>query len=220
MPLTFLAHQAVVLPVKHRWPDHVDGVGLAVGSAMPDLWYVTTGWLYGPFGIPLWVDGHQVSAFGTTVVVPGLLLALLVRRFVLGERGPRRWVTLRSVALGGATHLPLDALEDALFRGAIAGEMALSAVLAGLAIVMLRTWWPGALRRIRRPNRVGVAVGAAGAVGSLVWAGSRWDGWMPSLFTLVDGTALAMLVGWMVTPGRRRDEPAPGDPVRMVASRR
>jgi membrane-bound metal-dependent hydrolase YbcI (DUF457 family) len=39
MPLTFPAHQAVVLPLKQRWPTHFDGVALVIGAAAPDLVY-------------------------------------------------------------------------------------------------------------------------------------------------------------------------------------
>jgi Domain of unknown function (DUF4184) len=42
MPVTFPAHQAIVLPLKLRWPG-LDGMALCIGSAAPDLGYVFQG---------------------------------------------------------------------------------------------------------------------------------------------------------------------------------
>jgi Domain of unknown function (DUF4184) len=39
MPLTFPSHQALVLPLKARWPHSFDGVALCIGSMAPDLSY-------------------------------------------------------------------------------------------------------------------------------------------------------------------------------------
>lgn len=200
MPVTFLAHQAPAFVLQRRWPQRLDGVGLVVGTIMPDVWYVTVGWLYGPLGIPLWVDGHQVSAFGTTVLIPGLVLSLLIRWAVLAERGPRWWVTAWSVALGGLTHLLLDPLSAWRFGAVPVGQAALSAPLVVASIVMLRRWWPRFADRIVPLTRTGIAIAALGAVGSVLWALTRTsDGWMPWLFTIIDGTAIALLAGWLVT---------------------
>ena len=43
MPLTFPAHQALVLPIKLRWPDRTDATALCVGAAAPDLLYAVPG---------------------------------------------------------------------------------------------------------------------------------------------------------------------------------
>ena len=130
MPFTLFAHQAPVLPVKMRWPDRFDGLGLMVGSIMPDLWYVTKGWGFGPAGIPMWVDGHPLAVQPQYCIVPGMLLTLLLRRVVmpvvpaalpkagflrlrdyrlLALSRYRWWITAYSVALGSLTHLILDA---------------------------------------------------------------------------------------------------------------
>jgi hypothetical protein len=42
MPVTFPAHQALVLPLKWRWRG-LDGVALCIGSAAPDLGYAFQG---------------------------------------------------------------------------------------------------------------------------------------------------------------------------------
>ncbi|HZM82192.1 MAG TPA: DUF4184 family protein [Candidatus Limnocylindrales bacterium] len=43
MPATIPSHQALVLPLKLRRPRRFDGVALVVGSAMPDVAYLTQG---------------------------------------------------------------------------------------------------------------------------------------------------------------------------------
>jgi len=127
VPITFLAHQAPVLPIARRWPDRFDGLALMVGSAAPDLAYVTHGW-YGPAGIPLWFNGHRLQ----NVVLLGAMASLLTavfRRVVLpvaplavGDAGSfhlhdyrslaavrhRWWVIWASAMVGIATHLALD----------------------------------------------------------------------------------------------------------------
>jgi uncharacterized protein DUF4184 len=37
MPMTFPAHQGLILPVKRRWPNSFDTLALSVGAAMPDI---------------------------------------------------------------------------------------------------------------------------------------------------------------------------------------
>jgi hypothetical protein len=129
VPFTFFAHQAPVLPLVRRRTPRWDGVALVVGSAAPDLAYVTRGWGYGPWGIPLWFDGHRPQnvaavAAGATVlawvirwwVLPVLPLALpdggrfhlRDYRFLAQER-PRWWITFLSALAGVVTHLVLDA---------------------------------------------------------------------------------------------------------------
>ena len=113
-----------------RWPDRFDGLALVVGSIMPDLWYVTKGWGYGPLGLELWIDGHQPGGFVQFILVPGVLLTLALRRYtmpvvplvlpkmgvlrlreyrLLGRSQHRLGKTVLSVAIGGATHLIFDA---------------------------------------------------------------------------------------------------------------
>lgn len=76
MPVTFPAHQAVVLPIKLRWPDRTDATAMCVGAAAPDLWYPVAG-----------VGGSAHSLAG--VVVGAVPLTLLIcwalrRRSALG----------------------------------------------------------------------------------------------------------------------------------------
>lgn len=127
MPFTFLPHQAPLLPLvgrDARW----DGVALVAGSVAPDLFYVTNGWGYGPFGWSLWFDGHAArNQFW--VVLLAVVLTVVVRRIVmpvaplalpdLGGLGIRQyaaasqhrhrwWVTVGSAAVGAASHLVID----------------------------------------------------------------------------------------------------------------
>ena len=37
MPMTFPAHQGLILPVVRRWPNSFDALALSVGAAMPDI---------------------------------------------------------------------------------------------------------------------------------------------------------------------------------------
>jgi len=121
MPLTFPAHQALVLPIKLRWPDRTDATALCVGAAAPDLLYAVPG---------IGAQGH--SLLGALVVSVPLTLAictLLRWRSALGvfanlpDAGPFRvhsyrviarrrlsWSTTLSSAVAGAlSHIFIDA---------------------------------------------------------------------------------------------------------------
>ncbi len=72
MPVTFPAHQAMVLPLKLRWPG-LDGVALCIGSAAPDLSYalLQTGWQF---------DAHYTWAVVWWCMPVTLLLCWWLRR--------------------------------------------------------------------------------------------------------------------------------------------
>lgn len=83
MPVTFLAHQAPVLPVARRWPGAVDGLALVVGSMAPDLAYAVneTRWEVDAhawpgvvtFGVPVTIAITWVITRLLAPVVPGHL---------------------------------------------------------------------------------------------------------------------------------------------------
>jgi Domain of unknown function (DUF4184) len=129
MPITFLAHQAPVLPLKRRWPA-LDGVAMVVGSTVPDLARATqraTPRLF--LGQPLWWDGHTLTQqLGWSLPV-GLVLTWVVRRLLAPRLGPylpdlgdfhlrdvrlvartrhRWWVIAGSVLIGSVSHIVLD----------------------------------------------------------------------------------------------------------------
>jgi hypothetical protein len=127
VPFTFLPHQAPLLPLvgrERRW----DAVALVAGSTAPDLFYVTNGWGYGPFGRYLWFDGHALRnqfwvvalALALTVVIRRVVMPVLplalpdvgglgLRQYAAAARHRYRWwVTLGSAVVGTASHLLLD----------------------------------------------------------------------------------------------------------------
>lgn len=40
MPGTLLSHQAIVLPLKLRWPARFSGLALVIGSMAPDFEFI------------------------------------------------------------------------------------------------------------------------------------------------------------------------------------
>lgn len=120
MPLTFPAHQAVVLPVKLRWPHRVDGTAMCVGAAVPDLTY------------PFMFNQGQTLLGGLIVGLPLTMLICAVLRWrassgvfanlpdmgpwrihsyrVISERQPAIMMTVVSAALGVTSHVVLDSI--------------------------------------------------------------------------------------------------------------
>lgn len=110
MPVTFLAHQAPVLPLK-RWQPSLDGVALVVGSAVPDLARATERLpiLY-VYGRPTWFDGHRPDQIVSWCLVVGLLITWSARRLVLPRLGGHlpdlKRFHLRDVRLVGRNRHP------------------------------------------------------------------------------------------------------------------
>lgn len=77
MPLTFVSHQAPVLPLKIAWPRLFDGTALVVGSMAPDLFFVA-------HGTDWYLDAHE-SVVAFLVCLPlTLVLTWLIKRVVAG----------------------------------------------------------------------------------------------------------------------------------------
>ncbi len=118
MPLTFPAHQALVLPLKDRWPDRFDGLALVVSSGAPDLGYAIGGLPFASHS----VIGVVAFALPVTVVYTWVLrrwgtpgLARLIpadsvwsRYRSVGRRPPSWWITLGSVLVGAGSHVLVD----------------------------------------------------------------------------------------------------------------
>jgi hypothetical protein len=148
MPLTFPAHQALVLPVKLRWPSCTDGTAMCVGAAAPDLLYPVPGIGsngHGAVGVVLLVVPLTVgicsllrwrSALGVFGNLPDLGPFRLQSYRVITHRRPTMLATLVSALIGAVSHVLIDAfshtgrwgstllgLDETLFSVPIRGEM-------------------------------------------------------------------------------------------------
>ena len=82
MPMTFPAHQGLILPVVRRWPNSFDALALSVGAAMPDITDTILGFPINGY-FKQWY-GHSLIGIFTLDLAGGLfitwLIAVLVRR--------------------------------------------------------------------------------------------------------------------------------------------
>jgi hypothetical protein len=154
MPLTFPAHQALVLPIKLRWPDRTDATAMCVGAAAPDLLYPVAG---------IGSSGHTLAGVVLGAVPLTMLICWLLRwRCALGvfanlpDAGPFRIhsyrvitrrrpgvvTTLVGASIGALSHVVIDAfthsgrwgsdllgLDEVLFTAPIRGAMTGARVL-------------------------------------------------------------------------------------------
>ncbi len=122
MPVTFPAHQGLIVPLKLRWPTAIDGTALCIGAAAPDLAYPLGSWLnaqsHALLGLIVWA--LPVTLGLTTLVrwraADGIfanmadLGPLRLRSYrVLGRRRPRFLATLSSAVVGAGSHIVFDA---------------------------------------------------------------------------------------------------------------
>lgn len=127
MPLTFLSHQAPVLPLKIAAPGWCDGTALVIGSMAPDLVFVLHGTRWYP-------DAHGLAEQLWLCLPLTIVLTWVVKRVVAGPLGanlpdagplhlrdyarldawrvplrPLPWlVLLASALIGSCSHLALD----------------------------------------------------------------------------------------------------------------
>jgi hypothetical protein len=82
MPMTFPAHQGLILPVVRRWPNSFDALALSVGAAMPDITDTILSFPINGY-FKQWY-GHSLIGIFTLDLVGGLfitwLIAVLARR--------------------------------------------------------------------------------------------------------------------------------------------
>lgn len=167
VPVTFLAHQAPVLPMKRRWPG-LDGVALVAGSMVPDLAVTTlrTTPRY-LFGWPMWWEGHTVGDQLRWCLPVGLLLTVLLRRLVLPTLAPylpdcgtfhlqdlrhvgraryRWWVIAGSVLIGSISHIVIDGFTHpngwavGVIPGLGRGVASVLQVVASVALSAFAVW--------------------------------------------------------------------------------
>ena len=130
MPLTFPAHQAVVLPLKIWKPRWFDGVALVVGAGSPDL--------FNPLSSVDTFQSHHLDGVIVAVAFT-IVYSILLRRFavdglfgalpnfgplkaknyrVLKNGRPRLLVTALSAFIGVASHVLVDSFTHAHRFGA------------------------------------------------------------------------------------------------------
>ena len=121
MPLTFPSHALAVLPLKIRWPRHVDGVAVVVGSAVPDASYPVAGFFSMPethalpallwWCLPIGIAGTAAIRWGAPQIaahLPRLGGFDLPAYGVLGAVRYRWYVTGYSILIGALTHIFWD----------------------------------------------------------------------------------------------------------------
>jgi len=76
MPMTFPAHQGLILPVVRRWPNSFDALALSVGAAMPDITDTILGFLINGY-FKQWY-GHSLIGIFTLDLAGGLFITWLI----------------------------------------------------------------------------------------------------------------------------------------------
>ncbi len=133
MPATLFAHQALVLPLKLRWPHRFSGLALCLGSMAPDLEFIgrmSDDWL---FSHTLWAQlwftvpvSLVLMWVVTRLLVPTLLpylreitwLRLHDVAAIQAPSGARGWtVAALSAWIGGVSHVVLDGITHGNHSG-------------------------------------------------------------------------------------------------------
>ena len=127
MPMTFPAHQGLILPVVRRWPRSFDALALSVGAAMPDITDSILGFpLNGYF--KQWY-GHSLLGVFTLDLGLGVsitwLIATLARRLFRNRAVPRPLQPFFTDSLpdgaperaGRANRVPLRLWSSSVFVG-------------------------------------------------------------------------------------------------------
>jgi hypothetical protein len=133
MPATLLSHQAVVLPLKMRWPRQFSGLALCIGSMAPDLEFIgrmDDDWLFShTVSAQLWFTVPITTLLVWVVsahVLPALLPYLPDHAWwkphdLAAIRAPRCWRAWTRVAIsawvGGMSHVLLDAMTHGNHSG-------------------------------------------------------------------------------------------------------
>ncbi len=124
MPLTFPAHQSVVLPLKRYFPTRIDGLALVVGAGAPDVAFgVGMSWLFAHNPVSLMVIVPAVVAYCTALrrwALPGLFryipavpCADLRVYGAMAVGSPTLVTSTVSATIGAASHQAWDSLSHA-----------------------------------------------------------------------------------------------------------
>lgn len=96
MPMTFPAHQGLILPVVRKWPGYFDALALSVGAAMPDITDTVLGFSINGY-FKQWY-GHALIGVFTLDFLGGLfitwLIATVATRFLKYENVSKHLSTL------------------------------------------------------------------------------------------------------------------------------
>jgi hypothetical protein len=76
MPMTFPAHQGLILPAVRRWPNSLDALAVSVGAAMPDITDSILGFPINGY-FKQWY-GHALIGIFTLDLAGGLFLTWLM----------------------------------------------------------------------------------------------------------------------------------------------
>lgn len=114
MPMTFPAHQGLILPVVRRWPQAFDALAISVGAAMPDVTDTVLGFSINGF-FKQWY-GHALIGIFTLDILGGLfitwLIAIFAGRFLRSAyRSPGIRVWGVSVFVGILSHIGFDLIS-------------------------------------------------------------------------------------------------------------
>jgi uncharacterized protein DUF4184 len=100
MPMTFPAHQGLILPVARKWPNSFDALALSVGAAMPDITDTVLGFLINGY-FKQWY-GHSLIGIFTFDLWGGLFITAFMAA-VAGQISKYRYLPPPLRALLGKT---------------------------------------------------------------------------------------------------------------------
>jgi len=133
MPATILSHQALVLPLKWRWPHRFSGIALCLGSMAPDLAFIARmsddSVFSHTLAAQLWYT--VPTTMGLVWLLTGLLLPTLLPylrdhswwqfHHLAALESPRGWRGWTSVAvsalIGGFSHVLIDGITHGNHTG-------------------------------------------------------------------------------------------------------
>ncbi|HTO00651.1 MAG TPA: DUF4184 family protein [Microthrixaceae bacterium] len=162
MPVTFPAHQAVVLPIKLKWPQRSDATAMCIGAAAPDFGYAIIG-----------RDSHSLLGVIMFAIPVTLLASWVLRRGaaspifgnapdcgpfrihsyrVLAERRPGSFATFAGASIGAFSHVLLDSFTHAERWGS---------QLVGLDGIVATVPWRGDISAARVLQYFGHSLGTA-----------------------------------------------------------
>jgi len=224
MPVTFPAHQGLIVPVKLKWPNAIDGTALCISAAAPDTAYALGTWLnaqsHTALGVFVWALPFTLvitslvrwrAASGIFAALPDLGPLQLRSYRVLGTRRPSIFVTVFSALLGAASHVVIDGfthagrfgsnllgMNDVLFTAPIRGDMTAARVLQYIGHVGGTILFVGALLIVASSGRLERWYGeeaVAEARAVILSPAKRLMFWAAVVASVAGAVALALAAG-------------------------